>query len=710
MRLSRAAVILLATLLTIALAALPGCANKRMTPRAGAPSSLDSGEPFEIFSGEYENTKRMIQAPPRSLAVLPFGGDPAVWSLPPETEDPRDVVRRGMYNHIAALPFADQEMLDTDARLAGAELDSFAAVNTLLDENPEQLHDLLGVDAVVLGEVTHYDRTFAGIVSQAAVGCTVRMVALPSGELLWRAVHVSRGFGGGVSVTPVGLALSALSSIWNLREEQLMRESDALFREIAQTIRVPSGGQRRLAMAPELDLFTLDNEATVYREGEPLVFRLVGAPASRATAQLNAPDGFSRSVELNPVPPARRRALRGQLLSALQIEYSSRGLTATPEDMAAALRELDAREIYEGAYRPEPGVEASRVAVRGVLVNAVGGRSVRVLPTPLEIDTAAPPAPEALTAEAADQRIRLSWPPVQAADLKGYEVWLSPSGLTGFRLAATSESPEAVIESLPNFSPRYVRVSAVDMAGNRSGFSPGAKAVPLPDPALAAAAADSPNLSGMVQGLLYLSPEHSPYLVQGELAVPTGSTLAVAPGVVLRFAPGGGLAVAGGSLDVYGSETEPVRFVPLTPDSRPGSWNGLTLDQSAQALLQHTRILGPRIGLDIRGCAPRINGAVIRAASQAGLRLSDGAAPDVTCTLIKGNGGMGGVVAEGTGLAPRFRRVSFAGNAPFDVQNFSTAILDLTGNHWATDPAVSVLGAAQVTPLLEAPAAGCPRP
>ncbi|MBU1001695.1 MAG: fibronectin type III domain-containing protein [Proteobacteria bacterium] len=711
MSLARTAVILLALGLTLAASTLSACSGGRAaTPKAGAPTQMDSGEPFKIFSGEYENTKLMLENPPSTLAVLPFGGDLAGLYLTPEAEDPRDVVRRGMYNHLAALPFTDQELLETDARLSGAKLDSYQSISALLADNPKQLHALLGVDAVVIGEITHFDRTFIGIVSQTAVGGQVRMVALPSGQLLWRAVHVSRGFGGGVSITPVGLVMSALSSLWNLRDEQLLRETDALFREIVSTIRLPAQSRRYMASAPEFDLFTVDEEAPVYREGEAIVFRLVGTPGARATAQLSAPNGFSETVELLPAPPSQRRVLRGHILTALEEQYERQGLTTTPEEMAAAMRELDAREIYQGAYLPEGGTQASRVTVRGVLVNGSGGRSMQVLPRPLSIDALPPPAPSDLAATAQDGRIHLSWSPVDAADLQAYEVWISPSGLSGFTLALRSESPEAEVDGLDNFSPRFLRVSAVDQAGNRSPFSLGIKATPLPDPDLVKGAATSPLLGGMVQDVLFLGPEHSPYLVQSDLAVPKGSALHIAPGVVLRFAPTTGLVVAGGNLTAYGTIEHPVRFVPETPDSRPGSWTGLTVDQDSRVSLNQARILGAQIGLDIRGSAPRLQGLVIRASSQAGLRLTDGAAPDMTCSLIKGNGGMGGIVVQGSGLRPSIRGTSFSANAPFDVQNFSSATLDLTGNYWETDPGISVLGPALLAPILETPLPGCPAP
>lgn len=708
MRPRKAAVIFLALCLLATCAACSGGRTARR-PLAGAPATLDGNRSFEVFSGEYENTRRMVKQPPRTLAVLPFGGDPADWSLPPDGEDPRLTVRRAMYNHIAALPFADQELFETDARLAPVELDSHDAAADVLLRDPARLHDLLGVDAVVVGEVTHFDRTFAGIVSQAAVGCRVRMVALPSGELLWRAVHVSRGFGGGVSITPLGLALSALSSLWNLREDQLLRETDTLFREIAGTIRLPDGAALPAAAAPSIDLFTVENAGDVRREGEPLIFRLVGQPGCRASAHLSA-GAFAADVDLRPAPPSERRTLRGDLLAALAERFHEHGAEPSSEELAAALRELDALEVYQGAYYPQRGVEAEHVAVRAVLVGPAGGRSLRVHPHAVSIDAAPPEAPDGLVAQAGDGRLILTWNPVAAQDLAAYEIWTSPHGLSGFALAARSESPDAVLDGLPNFRPLFVRLTALDAAGNRSGFSTGLKTAPMPEPGLAEAAADSSLLGGAVRGTLYLPVEFSPYLVRSDLTVPAGSALHAAPGVVVRFAPGTGLAVNGGVLALYGSAEEPVRLVPETPASAPGSWRGLALDGAARALLSHTRILGARVGLAVARCAPRLHGAVIRASSQAGISLSTGARPDVTCTLVKGNGGMGGVVTQGSDLGMSVRDSAFDANEPFDVQNYSTTPLDLRNNFWTAPDGPAVLGPALLDEALAAPFPGCPAP
>lgn len=700
----QAAVIILAFALALPALGLWGCAAKRSEGDVAAAAGTTGGEAFDVFSGEYENTPAMLADPPRSVAVLPFGGDPERWVGKSGPADPRPAVRRAMYNHLSSLPFRDQELHETDARLTEAGLGTPEAVARVLADDPARLAALLDVDAVVTGEVTHYDRAYAGVVSQAAVGCAVRMTRLPDGEQLWRATHVSRGFGGGLSISPIGIVLSAFSSLWNLRDEQLQRETDALFREIVSTIHAPGAASLARTQAPRIDLFAVTSEARSYPEGTPVVMRLVGDPGGRASAEIS---GTGKVVDLVPAPPASRRAIREQLLSALARRYADLGVKPERAELEAALEALEQREIYEGAYYPEPGVEEYGATVRGTLAARTGARSTRLLAERIDVDAAPPDAPDGLRAEAGSHRVRLAWNAVNASDLAAYEVLASASGLSGFTVAARSAEPSAVVDGLPDFSPVFLRVAAVDRAGNRSLVSRAVKALPLPEPDLAAHAADGPRLGGVVDGTLFLPADLGPYLVTESLVVPEGAALHIAPDAVVRFAPGTGLAVAGGTLSAWGEAQRPVRLVPESPASRPGTWNGVLLDGAARARLTGTHILGARTGLTVRRCAPRIDGCVIRASSQAGVALSDGARPSITCTLIRGNGGMGGMVAEGGGLDPALRGNTFSANEPFHVQNFSPVELDLSGNHWSGDTAAAVLGRVTVAPTLPAPPEGC---
>jgi hypothetical protein len=63
-------------------------------------------------------------------------------------------------------------------------------IMAIISKNPQKLKSILGVDSVISGEITHFDRIFMGIYSQVAVGCEVKMWDLQTGKLLWRAKHV----------------------------------------------------------------------------------------------------------------------------------------------------------------------------------------------------------------------------------------------------------------------------------------------------------------------------------------------------------------------------------------------------------------------------------------------------------------------------------------------------------------------------------------
>ncbi|MEW5773446.1 MAG: GNA1162 family protein [Thermodesulfobacteriota bacterium] len=681
-----------------------GCAH--VSPDPGKATAVGLGEPLTHFTGEFENTPQMRQAPPRSVAVLPFTGDPARWGSTPEGEDPRPVLRKAFYNHFASLPFRDMELDETDRRLREAGLDDPAAQAQILAQDPGRLKSVLGVDAVVAAEVTHYDRLYLGLASLVSVGCEVRMVSLSNGGLLWRAQQVSRGFGGGVSESPLGLLTGAIAALWNLRHEELYSQTDELFREMVTTIGRPEN-PAPANHPPVITLFAALRPDRPLRRGEEVRLRLVGEPGCDAYADLGT---FRTHIPLQPLGPAETAALRQEIMTLATERAQAAGRPLTPELATLMEAELAARTVYEGTYAVEPEAEAYGLAAKGYLVRVSGSQALRVDPGPaLDIDARPPAPPAGLAAEPLDRRLRLTWAESPDADLAGYEVYLSASGLTGFALAAKSEHGAADVDNLENFTPVFLRVAAVDKAGNVSEMSAYAKAAPLPDPALAGLPTPGPALDGVLMDKVLLRADKGPFLVRDTLVVGRGAALHVEPGAVLRFAAGAGLAVRGGELAVYGAPRRPVRLIPADAAAPPGSWAGVLVDEGGRARLEHAEIQGAEVGLTIHESAPSLRGMRILGCSQAGLVLDDGARPVATCSRIAGNLGMGGLVAQGTGLAPSITSTSFADNEPFDVQNFAPVELDLTGNWWGGSAAgPKVLGPARTEPALTYPPADCP--
>lgn len=695
--------LLLALFCLALLLALAGCAVVS-TSGKGAVAATD--ESFKHFSGEFENSALMRKAPPRTVAVLPFTGDPARWKSAPEGQDPRQVLRKALYNHLASLPFRDMEIDETDRRLREAGLDDPAAQAKALAEDPGRLRSVLGVDAVVLAEVTHYDRLYLGIASLVSVGCEVRMVSLAGGKLLWRARQVSRGLGGGVSESPLGLLTGALAAIWNLRHEELYSQSDDLFREMVATIGRPEHPAPADA-PPAIALFAALRPERPLRRGEEVVLRLVGDPNCEAYADLGA---FRTHIPLKPLGPAESQALRADILRQAAQRSEKAGRPLTP-DLARLLdAELAARTVYEGSYVVEPDAEAYGLAARGYLVSVSGEQALRADPGPaLDIDARPPDAPSGLAAEPLDRKVRLAWKESPDKDLAGYQVLASPSGLTGFARVAESEHPEALVQGLDNFVPVFLRVAAVDKAGNVSEMSPYVKTAALPDPSLAGLPSPGPVLGGILRDKVRLRADMGPFLVRDTLVVARGAALHIEPGCILRFAPGAGLAVRGGDLAVYGAPAQPVRFIPEAAAAPAGAWSGLTLEGGGRISLAGAEIQGAEIGLTVRQSAPALHAVRILGSSQAGVLLEDNARPVITCSRIAGNQGMGGMVVQGQGVGPSLSGVAFLDNTPFDVQNFAPVELDLAGNWWGGATAgPAILGPARTQPALPYPPADCP--
>jgi hypothetical protein len=96
------------------LLALPlGCAYH--LEEGGKAVILASSEAFKNFSGEYENTRHFERYKPKRIAVLPFQDlEQKLYSIDFDSDDPAGIVRRGLYNHIASLPFEDVELFQVD--------------------------------------------------------------------------------------------------------------------------------------------------------------------------------------------------------------------------------------------------------------------------------------------------------------------------------------------------------------------------------------------------------------------------------------------------------------------------------------------------------------------------------------------------------------------------------------------------------------------
>lgn len=98
---------------------------------------------------------------------------------------------------------------------------------------------------------------------------------------------------------------------------------------------------------------------------------------------------------------------------------------------------------------------------------------------------------------------------------------------------------------------------------------------------------------------------HGTVLVRGTLTIEPQTTLWVEPGTEIRFVPeksSGELPklVVQGRIVVKGTDGQPVSFLPGQNDPLAGDWGGIVLlDSSKNNILEHCRIIGTHIGLDL---------------------------------------------------------------------------------------------------------------
>lgn len=197
-----------------------GCAGPVYVDGAKEPSLLDEW-PNRVFFRVYDAYRHQ---PPRCVAILPLKRQaPAA----PDA-DGTLAVRRALYAHLAPQGKRDVELARVEHVLQSLDGDD--------DARRKALGEKLGCDAVLEGEVTEFASEFLGVYSRVAVGAELRMRRARDGELLWMGRHSASSYGGGLPLSPVGLAMGIIDAAGNASEEQLLRVTDDLARRLIGTI------------------------------------------------------------------------------------------------------------------------------------------------------------------------------------------------------------------------------------------------------------------------------------------------------------------------------------------------------------------------------------------------------------------------------------------------------------------------------------------
>jgi hypothetical protein len=612
-----------------------------------------------LFEGTYAADPFMKKNMPRTVAVLPFVNEA-------ESQKGSDEVRRGFYNHFSSLPFTDMQLQRVDSLLRKADL--MDDPKALAKKTPQELGKVLGVDAVVYGTVSNFDKLFLALYSQVSVGAEVKMYDTKTGHFLWSGKHTARIHEGGISTTPVGIVAVVIATSLNMRDIQLLRACDDLFRDMVKTIPTPTLAEA--LRPPAITLLAQDTKNLPKKAGDEIKVVLQGDPKMLASFSIG---DYRKNVDMRETEPG----------------------------------------WYLGTYRVVPGdnVRKAVITARLALANDPGNFSewVDAVGT-VTLKTTPPDAPGNVAAVGRDRVVQLRWSKSADPDLAGYRVYRSATPLSGFAEVAKTEFTEHQDRDpvLRNGTAYYYQVTAVDLAGNesvRGAATTGMPVAPGPTP-----------VSGVIEADTTWHAGASPYVLKGPVTVRDRATLTVQAGTEVRSedAP---LTVEGRLIARGDAE----RIIAFDSAAEGKTWPGIRFRnvKDKENVLAFARIRNARQGIDCEASSPVVesselteNETAFRAAGafskprliksriarnrQAAVVAVDGAAPLVAENAVEDNR-MAGILVERA--APEIRRNGIA-------RNLGSGIVVTGGQPLVTENNITGNRPFNIT----APAAGDPVP
>jgi hypothetical protein len=172
----------------------------------------------------------LLKNAPKSIAILPFGNLT-------DSEDIDEIVRTTFYSHLSAQPYKDIELYEVDRKLRRYDLPEYEKFGRVA---AKKVGRILHCDAVVVGEVTEFQKVYAGLYSQMAVGASIEVWDTRTGKKIWSDEHVTRNHEGGIPLAITDLAMIGIRSGMNLTESEKIKTVDELSRHFTSRIPIPN--------------------------------------------------------------------------------------------------------------------------------------------------------------------------------------------------------------------------------------------------------------------------------------------------------------------------------------------------------------------------------------------------------------------------------------------------------------------------------------
>jgi len=482
----------------------------------------------------------------------------------------------------------------------------------------------------------------------------------------------------------------------NVRDIQLLRACDDLFRDMVQTIPTPTIAEA--LRPPVIQLLVQDTKNQPKKAGDLIRVVIQGTPKMQAFFNIG---DYKKHIDME--------------------------------------EQADTPGVYVGVYKVVPGDNVRKAIITGYLrddkgntaewVDAIGSVTLKTTP---------PEKPSLVKTVGRNGVVLLRWEAVRDPDLAGYRLYRSITPLSGYAEIGHTELTEYRDMGLTNGQKYYYRVTAYDLAGNESE---GTEAIGIP-------VAPGPTpVTGIIESDTIWYAGASPYVLTGTVTVKDKARLTIEPGT--EIVSSGGALVVEGSLIAKGDKEH---IIIWDRNQEGHTWEGITFRnvREQENVLQFNRLRHARTAITINASSPllehceftlnetaiTVSGAFSQPLIKAGVihrnrdqgivvtdnaqpKIEDnnielngrqgvyvqGGQPDIRHNRIAGNQGSGIVVESGL---PLVKQNNITDNKPFNIVGPARKeVIDARENWWGTTKGLDILatitGRVDVATVLDGP-------
>jgi hypothetical protein len=208
---------------------------------------------------------------PHKVAIVPFVN---------KTSNPEagDIVRKMFYNFFSSLNYLDLEPFVIDDNLKRNEL--YQSIISGRAVSAARLGKLLGVDAVIFGEVTSLGKTYALVYSDNSAGLKAKMVRCDSERIIWELEHNIHIQEGDVPLSLTGLAATIVKTAISHQKASHVQAAAQLCLQMVATI-----PDREAVTDPPPKIIALVHNAggKLLRPGDLLKVAMIGEKKQKAS-------------------------------------------------------------------------------------------------------------------------------------------------------------------------------------------------------------------------------------------------------------------------------------------------------------------------------------------------------------------------------------------------------------------------------------------